>query len=158
EYRKKVAGMTGVPKRYLEFDEKEKEVRYRIDGETPMIDLPRLRTGRKATPQFNQRSCVALCVDDYSSKVWTRVGPPKGMTCDVAEIGKLCHMYRRQAQEFGEWFAAEFFKLMEGVLPKDSQTRRGILEVTTVALRVRDEVDDDAFDDWLLQDDRPNLG
>lgn len=157
EYRAKVAEMTDIPKRRLEFDEKEKELRYRIDGKTPMIDLPRLRTDRKARLQFNQRSCVALCIDDYSSKVWTRVGPPKGTGCKVDEVGAVAAAYRRQAQAFGEWFAVEFFDLMQDILPMDAQTKRGILEVTTVALQVDGEVDDEAFEKWLLQDDRPNL-
>jgi len=156
KYRNETSAVTGIPKRHLEFDEKEKEVRYRIDGETPMIDLPRLRTDRDARLQFNQRSCIALCIDDYSSKVWTRVGPPKGQTCDVEDVGMLAHVYRRQADEFGEWFAREFFELMTGVLPRAAQ-KRGILEVTTVGLRVEGEVDDEMFEEWLLTDDRPNL-
>jgi hypothetical protein len=157
-YRAKVAEVTGVPEHQLTFDGREKHVRYRIDGKTPMIDLPRLRTLRAAPVQFDQRSCVALCIDDFSSKVWTRVGPPQGdLGFDIEKIGQRTEAYRRQADAFGRWFYGEFFSITEAVFAQNEPTETGRFEVTTVGLQVEGEPDDDYFDDWLLSDDRPNL-
>jgi hypothetical protein len=157
-YRANVAKVTRTPKHLLAFDKSEKEIRHRVDGKTPMIDFPRLRTLPGAHLHFDQRSCVALCTDKYSSKVWTRVGPPKGDPgFHVGEIGERTEAYRRQADACGRWFDEEFFSITEPIFEHNRPIKTGILEIITVGLQVEGEPDEDYFSDWLLDGNRPNL-
>ncbi|HSY52293.1 MAG TPA: hypothetical protein VLC46_26055 [Thermoanaerobaculia bacterium] len=162
EYLAKAAKVFGVSEQQLAFAPGKETVRYRMDGKTPMIDLPRVRTRNGAKVKSDQRSCVALCIDDtpgikYSSKVWTRVGPPElDLGCPLDKIRERTRMYRRQANICGDWFYDRFVALTKEVFKNNEPTETGRLEVTTVGLQVRGEPDEDAFDDWLLSNDSPN--
>ncbi len=162
-YRSTAARISGVPISQLAFDPDKETVRYRMDGKTPMIDLPRLRTRTGTKLKFDQRSCVALCTDKsttnkYSSKVWTRVGPPElDLGCAITDVREWTRTYRRQANACCKWFYDEFISLTKALFEQNESTETGGLEVTTVGLQVKGEPDDDYFDDWLLSADRPNV-
>jgi hypothetical protein len=160
EYLAKAAEVFGVLKTQLAIRPKE-IVRHRMDGKTPMVDFPRVYTVDTKEP-FDQRSCVALCIHDvpefkYSSKVWTRVGPPQSnLGCPPADIRTRTRRYRRQAKICGEWFYGQFMSLTEEVFARNSPSAAGRLEVTTIGLHVEGERDEDLFDEWLLSNDSPN--
>src|SRR5256885_6233598 len=58
EYIAKVAELSGVKARDLAIAEKE-QVRERLDGDTPMIDLPRIRTTNGVSYPFDQANSVS---------------------------------------------------------------------------------------------------
>jgi hypothetical protein len=158
EYIAKVAQIAGVNARDLAVPGNEK-VRYRFDGDTPMIDLPRIRTTNGSSYQFDQRNCVALCVERYSSKIWTRIGLPENSSgCDVKDVRALTKRYRRQADETTEWFYEEFFRLTADAFKGTKRIPdKAVLEVTTLGLRVNSDFTPDEFDAWMFTGDTPNL-
>ena len=130
-----------------------------------MIDLPRLRSVEGAELKFDQRSYVALCIDEpdepgadkYSSKVWTRVGPPAGdLGFATSDIREWTETYRRLTNTCCKWFYDEFMALTKKLFDVNEATETGALEITTVGLQVKSEPDEDDFDDWLLSGDSPN--
>lgn len=151
-YVAQVARFSGLGPLDLQVVETEK-VRLKQDGKTPMLDLPRIRTRRHSARQFDLRNCVALCIDDLSSKVWARVGLPDqdGIDgCPTGELRPLVAAFRSLSRDCDEWFYEEFSCLAQDVLSGIERRRTGTLEVTTVGLKVDGDVSDDFFDDWLL--------
>jgi len=158
EYVARMAQIAGVKVSELTIANNE-VVRYRYDGDTPMIDLPRIRTAEGSSYEVDQRNCVALCIDPYSSKIWTRVGPPLNNSgCDLRNVRRLTETYRRHAAEATEWFYDEFFRLTGQAF---EGTRRipdtATLEVTTIGLRVNSDFTQDEFDAWLFDGDTANV-
>lgn len=159
EYVLKTAEIAGVKPGDLKIAENE-AVRYRYDGDTPMIDLPRIRTTQGSSYQFDQRNCVALCIEErYSSKIWSRIGLPETCApCDLKDVRAMTKRFRRQADESAEWFYEEFFRLTADAF---KGTKRipdsAVLEVTTVGVRVDSDFTPDEFDAWLFTDDSANL-
>lgn len=159
-YRAKVAEIAGLRPDELAFAEDE-EVRLKWDGDTPMIDLPRLHTTPGASKQFDVRSCVALCVKDFSSKIWCRLGRPAGSAehfCAVTDLASCVETFRGWARRIDDWFYDEFFRLAESALDGIRNERGAAMEVTTVGLQVEAEHGDGNFEEWLLDDGKgPNL-
>lgn len=156
-YRTAAAAIAGVVPATIEVATRE-QVRSRMDGKTPMIDLPRLRTTRPSTIQFDLRNCLALCLDDFSSKIWTRIGLPETEEgCLPSDLSRAIAGFRRQAVVTGDWFYENFFELTRDAFGRTKRTRVGLLEVTTVALRVDPIYEDECLDRWLLEGEGPNL-
>jgi len=157
-YLARMARIGGVPARDLSISERE-QVRYRFDGETPMIDLPRVQTVEGTAYQFDLRNCCALCVDQFSSKAWARVGPPEGHAgYGLAEIRDMTERYRRQAIDAAEWFYDEFFALATDAFRGTERKRdSAVLEVTTIGLRTDRELTQDDNDAWLFDGAGGNL-
>lgn len=140
---------------YIKEDEK---IRKRMDGKTPMLDFPRIRTRGAASTHFDLRHCVALCLEkEFSSKVWTRIGFPKGESCALDRIHATTVLFRERAQACTEWFYEQFFSVTAEVFRGHARKRGGFLEVTMIALRVDAGAPSDALDRWLVVHDRPNL-
>jgi hypothetical protein len=158
EYVRKMAEIAGIAASDFELAEHE-QVRYRFDGKTPMIDLPRIRTFASSPHQCDQRNCVALCLDKYSSKIWTRVGMPENSTgCALEELREVTERYRSQAALAGEWFCGQFFDITESAFRGTKRIHNSaILEVTTVGLRVEDPLTEEDSDAWLFDGNAPNL-
>lgn len=158
-YIARMGQVAGVDASELFIPEREKEVRYRYEGETPMVDLPRIRTAESCAYQFDQRNCCALCVDEFSSKVWSRLGPPEGYAgYDVTELGTSTERYRQHATKAAAWFYEEFFELTATAFKGTRRTRdKAMLEVTTIGLRVEGEVTDAVNDAWLFEHGSANL-
>ena len=129
-------------------------VRLRHDGKTPMIDVPRLGVGG----DFDLRNCAALCVDQFSSKIWTRVGP-HGFTESFAigELTTVLHRYHALAESCGEWFFRELFRIGDDALNRGIILDEGRLDVTTVGLQLEEELREDEVNDWFFDGDRPNF-
>jgi hypothetical protein len=156
-YRSAVAAIAQVAPATIDVATHER-VRSRLDGKTPMIDLPRLRTTKLATSQFDLRNCLALCLDDFSSKVWTRIGLPETEEgCSPSDLSRATAEFRRQAVVTADWFYEHFFRLTRDAFGRTKRIRVGRLEVTTVALRVDPIYEDECLDRWLLDGDGPNL-
>jgi hypothetical protein len=157
-YRRKVAAVARVAEQDLYFDKDAEVVRWRRDGKTPMIDLPRLRTTPQSSKQFDQRNCVALCVHKFSSKVWTRLGLPEGNSgCVHDEIGSLTQMFRAQTEGCGGWFYDEFFRITTEAFKRNTATRLENLEITTIGLEAAGRHDEYDLAAWLFKDESPNL-
>ncbi|MGZ5444932.1 MAG: hypothetical protein ACXW4P_24160 [Thermoanaerobaculia bacterium] len=157
-YLAAVAEAAGVAPGKLRIPPKDR-VRNRYDGNTPMVDLPRVRSVEGAY-RFDQRNCAALCVEKkFSSKIWTRVGHPQDMEpCGLEELRELTDRYRHQAIRVGEWFYRNFFEATADAFHHTHRHReKAVLEVTTVGLRVDSEITDEEIDAWLFRDDAPNL-
>jgi len=157
-YHAAVAERSNLSAADLEFVASEK-VRDKIDGKTPMIDLPRLRTTGQAEP-LDLRNCLALCVDEFSSKVWTRVGPPiesDDRAWPAADMAAVIERFREIASACGEWFYKEFVELTRQVLAGIDSKRWATLEITTVGLQVAGECSEDEFDAWLLMRDENDV-
>jgi hypothetical protein len=160
-YLEGVAKAIGLSPSQLEIIDEDKEwVRYRHDGKTPMIDLPRVRTtsGRP----FDLRHCIALCIDQMSSKIWTRLGLPedeeRAGSCDVGKVRDEVSRLRTLATKCDEWFYGELYRVAREAFANAAPRRGGILEVITIGLQIAHHADDDVYDDWLLRDHRgPNL-
>lgn len=159
-YRQQVAQLLDVPPRELRFVEEEK-VRLKVDGKTPMIDLPRLRTEPDFLMPFDLRTCIALCIDDLSSKLWIRFGALREGSeagYPTTEVGRATAFYRSQARTFSEWFYEAFAEVAETALGSFKRVRTGLLEVTTVGLRVDEDISDEEASAWILDDEgNPNL-
>jgi len=158
-YRTAIAEMADVPAADLSLDGQE-TIRLRYDANTTLIDLPKIRSRSGSARLFDLRSCVALCVDEYSSKIWTRIGPPypSKRGWDVDHLSPVLDDYRSLAQSSSEWFLDQFSELTKDVLSGHRMSREGLLEVTTIGLRVRgDTRNEDYFDSWLFHKDGPNL-
>lgn len=157
-YLAQMAEIAGVEAGELVIHERE-EVRYRLDGETPMVDLPRIRTAERCVYRFDQRNCCALCIDKFSSKIWSRLGPPErhpGYGLD--DVRETTERYRRHAIKAAEWFYHEFFRLTADAFEGTKRTRdTAVLEVTTVGLRVEGEVTGAVNDAWLFDGESVNL-
>lgn len=157
-YVRYIAAAAGVGADELIIPERE-QVRNRHDGKTPMIDLPRVRSTTPDYP-FDQRNCVALCVEDeFSSKIWTRVGRPQDLDeCSLKELRELTERYRHQAITTGDWFYREFFEVTAEAFRGTHRRRASAeLEVTTVVLRVDGDITDEDVESWLFDGDSPNL-
>ena len=119
-----------------------------------MLDLPRIH-GNRAGDAFDMRSYWSLCVDEFSSKTWTRVGPPLKKTWTMLPpeiLSSVVGEYRALANSCGEWIHREFRRLTQAVLGK---SRRGhTFEITTVGLRVHGDVNEDLLDEWLFAYDK----
>jgi len=126
------------------------EVRYRLDGKTPMIDLPEAVIQRNSQ-NISLRNCAALCVHDFSSKVWTRINGlgPEGH--EVESLGRVLHDYRALAKSCGDWFQSEVENIAGDLLAPTRTVNDGVLEITTVGLRVK-KTDHQAedFESWLF--------
>jgi len=158
EYIARMAQIADVPADELIIPENEK-VRYRFDGETPMVDLPRIRTAAGCAYHFDQRNCCALCVDEFSSKVWSRIGPPEGDAgYRLDGVHDATRRYRQHAIKAAEWFYEQFFELTSQAFEGTERTRdTALLEVTTVGLRVDGDITDAVNDAWLFEDGSANL-
>jgi len=158
EYVRKMADLAGISVPEFALAENER-VRYRFDGKTPMIDLPRLRTLAGSPYQCDQRNCVALCLDKYSSKIWTRVGLPENSAgYALHDVRDLTNQYRAQAAKAGEWFYEQFFDITASAFRGTKKiANSAILEVTTIGLRVEDFLTEEESDAWLFDGDAPNL-
>jgi hypothetical protein len=158
EYVAKMAEIAGINPRDLAVAENE-IVRYRMDGDTPMIDLPRIRTTHGGSYQFDQRNCVALCIEPYSSKIWSRIGlPDHHAGAALKDVRALTNRFRRHADEATEWFYEEFFRLTADAYKGTRRIRdNAVLEVTTVGLRFEGDFQQDDLDAWLFADDTANL-
>ena len=160
DYRAAVAERAQMPEEGLDLDRQE-TIRLRFDGKTPMIDLPKLQSRAGSVKLFDIRNCAALCLENYSSKIWTRVGPPypSDRGWGVDDLSPVLKEYRALAKSSGEWFFEEFKRLTKEILADHPMTREGALEVTTVGLRVEgDAQNEDHFDSWLFRDGDPSLG
>lgn len=160
EYRNVVAAKAGIDPSRLDFAKGETAVRYRFDGDTPMLDFPRLRTSHVDREPFDQRNCCALCTKEYSSKIWTRVGLPLGhVGYQPDKVREATIRFRKHAQACTEWFHDRFFALMREVFKGIRHEPAGILDVTTLALKVEEgQWTDDDYERWLLgENDKPNL-
>jgi hypothetical protein len=161
-YRAFVAKETGVSEENLHF--LEKDIRWKKDGDTPMLDVPRVQT-RDVSDVLDLRNCCALCIEKFSSKIWTRVGRPENGADSVLAIDQLrpvVHKFRTMATSCGEWFYREYRKLTQDVFANFTVEEAGTFEITTIGLRVEGYFDDDAFDSWLFRYDeegreQPNL-
>lgn len=155
-----VAERAGLPPESVEVLKNE-AIRLKFDGKTPMLDLPRLQTKSGAGASFDLRNCVALCLDEFSSKVWTRLGLPAARRehgCSARDLRQIAETYRSLAKSCGEWFYDEFFSLVERTLCGTERERIGAIEITTVGLQVEGEQSDEDFESWLLDgSEGPNL-
>lgn len=159
KYRDFLAQQAGLATAELEFAKKE-EVRLKVDGKTPMLDLPRVQT-RSTAVCFDVRNCVALCLDEYSSKVWTRLGLPTEQReggISTSDLRGITASYRGLARSTGDWFFNEFYSMADGVFEGIERQRIGAIEITTVGLQVEGELDEGVFESWLLDGaNGPNL-
>ena len=159
-YRLAVAQRANLRPQDVWVDERE-VVRLRKDGKTPMVDFPRVQTTGGAARPFDVRICAALCIDDYSSKFWTRVGPPFGSQrreYEVHDLESVLARYRWLAQSCSAWFHDEFLRLAGGAFSGCEEKDEGALEVTTVGLHVEEEITDEELHEWLFRgDDKPNF-
>lgn len=158
--RKKVASLTRLSAANLSF-RKDESIRLKYDGKTPMIDLPLMETD-VSVGGFSLRICVALCTDDYSSKVWARVGSPAVTPygCRVSEVRETVSFYRDLARQTSDWFHDEFFALTASAFVDHQQHRIRTMELdlTTLALHLADTPTADHLEAWLYhQDSAPNL-
>ncbi|HEV7485501.1 MAG TPA: hypothetical protein VGQ65_07440 [Thermoanaerobaculia bacterium] len=129
----------------------EQEVRYRLDGKTPMIDLPEAVIAQKSPSGISLRNCAALCVHDFSSKIWTRINPVPPKELPVDSLPEVLDRYRSLANLCGEWFHSELKKISNDLLAGPRAANDGALEVTTVGLRVDDAGErGEDFDAWLF--------
>jgi len=129
----------------------DQDVRYRLDGKTPMIDLPEAVIARKSTNGISIRNCAALCVHDFSSKIWTRINPVPNQELPVDSLPAVLERYRSLAKVCGDWFHSELKTIAGALLAGPRVANDGVLEVTTIGLRVNDigERGED-FDAWLF--------
>jgi hypothetical protein len=159
-YRAAVAERANLPVSELEVDARE-AVRYRRDGKTPMVDFPRVRSRFGSLDPIDVRVCAALCVENYSSKFWTRVGPPFGPQrrgYAVQNLPQVLRRYRSLARSCSEWFRHEIAAMADEVLSGRSPRQDGALEVTTVGLYVQGEHSEEELETWLVDSDgRPNF-
>lgn len=160
-YRASLTEHTGVPEESLHFIEP--DIRWKRDGDTPMLDLPRVQA-RDVPEVLELRNCCALCIEEFSSKIWTRVGRPAIGTDDLAadQLRHVVQNFRAMATSCGEWFYREYRNLTKDVFAGFDVEEVGAFEITTVGLRVEGTFDHDAFDSWLFRYDdegreRPNL-
>src|SRR6266568_3046475 len=133
-YRAAVAERANLLLSELEVD-RDETVRLRKDGKTPMIDFPRVRSRAGSLDPVDVRVCAALCVEDYSSKFWTRVGPPFGAQrrgYPIQNLQQVLRRYRSLAKSCSEWFHDELVKMAGEALSGRSPRDDGALEVTTV--------------------------
>ena len=152
-YRREVAKHAHVAPQSVSIHPNE-ILRLRIDGKTPMIDVPSLYVAES----FDLRNCAALCVDDYSSKFWTRVGP-QGFTWRYAdrELMVVLARYRALAESCGEWFYRELFRIAGDALNGAVLHDEGRLEITTIGLQLDEELTDDEMDAWFFNGALPNF-
>lgn len=75
----------------------------RLDGKTPIIDLPRLRSTAGRHVALDSRISVAICTDDLSSKVWARVGLPFPTEGTSAPLGTKIDLFRNLAKSSADW-------------------------------------------------------
>jgi hypothetical protein len=160
KYRASVAAQAGIELSDLRIVPHE-SIRLRLDGKTPMLDLPRVQTARGVARKLDLRNCVALCLDDLSSKIWTRIGIPYDdaiVGSSTSELRSAIGSFRAIARSCCEWFYKEFLELTSGAFDGIESKRVGILEVTTVGLSVDQDDGDEDFDSWLLEGSKgPNL-
>lgn len=129
-------------------------VRLRIDGKTPMIDVPSL----SVADNFDLRNCAALCVDEFSSKFWTRVGPQGfAQSFSGRELTRLLARYRALAYACGDWFYDEMVRIAGDSLTASTLHDEGRLEVTTIGLQLHEELTEDEVDAWFFDGERPNF-
>ena len=152
KYRAAVAERANVDAHSVCIDEAE-VVRWRMDGKTPMIDMPRLGL----QTEFDLRNCVALCVHEYSSKFWTRVGPEFGASYRVDELTTVLERYRALARGCGQWFHNEVFDICRDALDEGTILDEGQLEVTTVGLQLDETLTEEEINNWFFVKGRPNF-
>jgi len=160
-YKTNVARMAHVEPSSVEVDSKE-VVRLRYDGKTPMIDFPRVESLPDAAGAIDLRFCAALGIDNYSSKLWTRIGPPywRGNRDAPATLTTVLSRYRRIAERSSRWFYDEFMRLTGDALAGHKRKDRGVLEVITIGLKIDRQDDPTVLDAWLFDDSdkrQPNL-
>ncbi len=138
DYRRVVARAVDVEPSSLEFKPGE-EARIGIEDGTPTIDFPRLATIGEVRFSFDTRICIALCIDDVSSKVWSRVGLPQTSSGEptqlaLGDLGSLIARFRDLATTATEW-AYKLLRRVRGDLHIKMKRRPAALEVTTLGTR-----------------------
>jgi hypothetical protein len=134
-------------------------VRLRYDGKTPMIDLPRLRSRAGCAFEFDLRFCVALCLHEFSSKIWTRVGPlnrRRGYPAD--ELSEVFRRYRSFASVCGAWFQEQLIRFTANLFAGRNWNNEGVLEVTMLGVQIDGYFDEEDLNEWLFAEgSNPNL-
>ena len=140
-YREVVARSAGIGLKGLDFDNRE-NVRCRLEGETRVIDFPRLRTRDGAAQAFDTRISMAICTekDEMSSKVWSRVGLPLTGSAvppgvSLGKLEDLTAFFRRIAIETAGWGEAFLRRTLRHSFPDLRARRRGCLEVSVLGAR-----------------------
>jgi hypothetical protein len=140
-YRGVVAKAAGIGLDGLDFDGHD-EVRRRLEGETRVIDFPRLRSHGGLTQAFDTRISMAICTeeDEMSSKVWSRVGLPlKGSAfppgVSLEKVEELTGSFRRIAGKTSGWATEYLRRTLKLLMPDLRVRRRGQLEVSALGAR-----------------------
>lgn len=119
----------------------EESVRKRQEDQTLVLDCPRITTSEGERFQFDNRVCLALCLESLSSKVWSRVGMPLGRShsqpAAFREPEDVIAAFHRINDAAMSWLADLLDEAVRDDAP-EYKIQRGIrLEV--VALGVKDE-------------------
>ena len=102
EYLQCVAAGMGLPASKLDLDRSE-DVRLSRDGDTPVIDFPRLKSIPGIIGSIEVRLSVAICTVELSSKIWSRVGSPvKGPGLQQPDVD-VTKTYRNIARISTRW-------------------------------------------------------
>lgn len=140
-YRELVAETAGIEPGHLWFVETEKP-RIGVDGETPIIDFPRLRSCDPVESPLDTRICIALCTKQggrakqLSSKVWSRVGLPMtgdlGNAMDLRRLRTAVPLFRRISRASARWGFEMLKHVLGRTLPDRKARRKNELEVSVL--------------------------
>lgn len=110
----------------------------RWEGNTRVIDFPRLQFLDDGKPVFEVRFCVAICTGKMSTKCWVRVGPPVYQPpifpkVFISEIETVVAQYRSVTHDTSQWL----FDTVEPIIRQHVKhfTQRGCLEVSSFGIR-----------------------